>query len=439
MPVIVPRRPVITPYRRVTISSRTAPPGHQRNTAAKPHEYNGYPDGERGVMGRHQRAETLGLISFLICAMVGAIMMSLYMQFAPAIWQITQRRFMVCAGILAGCAALSFCVGYASHSHSLNLQRGWFAPIRRVFEILALSIVYAATVFLSSFALLGAINGMMGSATFSGYLTPICAGFAGVVGYMTFVQAEMMNAKTLASLLPFFVISGVCTAGLTTDDPYWYRNNFSQLGDRTTFAARMFNSTLMLAGTCIIIVSYFAISELVTTERLQRLWHDRTNRDPNRGYEIPHFMLRISILSFLLMVAGLAFIGIGVFRYTPHNLLHNICAKGLPFVMLLLFVLLPWLAPRLSKAVMVASDLTALVCAAFWVNMMMGHNTLTNVEALAGLAFLGWFIVFSRQIAAIEADRAAAQLLHAQAIEGGFEQPSSAPDQQIESRIAADR
>ena len=127
---------------------------------------------------------------------------------------------------------------------------------------------------------------------------------------------------------------------------------------------------------------------LVTTERLQRLWHDRTNRDPNRGYEIPHFMLRISILSFLLMVAGLAFIGIGVFRYTPHNLLHNICAKGLPFVMLLLFVLLPWLAPRLSKAVMVASDLTALVCAAFWVNMMMGHNTLTNVEALAGLAFL---------------------------------------------------
>lgn len=65
---------------------------------------------------------------------------------------------------------------------------------------------------------------------------------------MTFVQAEMMNAKTIASLLPFFVISGVVTAGMTTDDPYWYHNNFSQLGDRTTFAARMFNSTLILTG-----------------------------------------------------------------------------------------------------------------------------------------------------------------------------------------------
>lgn len=290
-------------------------------------------------MGRHQRAETSGLISFLICAVVGAVSMNLYMEYAPAIWQLTQRRFMVCSGIVAACGVISFIIGYARKSRSLNLKHGWFAPIRRIFEIVALSVVYASTIFLSSFALIGAANDMMGNAIFSGYISSVCAAFAGVVGYMTFVQAEMMNAKTIASLLPFFVISGVVTAGMTTDDPYWYHNNFSQLGDRTTFAARMFNSTLILAGTCIIIVSYFAISELVTTERLQRLWHDRTNRDPNRGYEIPHFMLRISILSFLLMVAGLAFIGIGVFRYTPHNLLHNICAKGLPFVMLLLFVL----------------------------------------------------------------------------------------------------
>ena len=390
-------------------------------------------------MGRHQRAETSGLISFLICAIVGAVSMNLYMEYAPAIWQLTQRRFMVCAGIVALCGVFSFIIGYGRKSRSLNLRHGWFAPIRRVFEIASLSVVYAATIFLSSFALVGVANDMMGNAIFSGYISSVCAAFAGVVGYMTFVQAEMMNAKTIAGLLPFFVVSGVATAGMTTDDPYWYLNNFSQLGDRSTFAARMFNSTLILAGSCIIIVSYFAISELVATERLRRLWHDRTKSDPNRGYEIPHFAARIAVLSLLLTVSGLAFIGIGVFRYTPHHILHNVCAKGLPAVMLLLFGLLPWLAPRLSKAVMVASDLTALVCAAFWANMMLGHNTLTNVEALAGMAFLGWFIVFSRQIAAIEADRVAAQLLHAQAIEGGFEQPHDEPDQQIESRIAADR
>ncbi|MBW3080659.1 ABC transporter permease [Bifidobacterium saguinibicoloris] len=364
-------------------------------------------------MGRHQRAETGGLIAFILCAFAGATGMNLYLEYASAIWQVSQRRFTVCAGIVAGCAVLSFCIGYISNSRSMTLRNGWLAPIRRIIETLALSTVYAATTFLSTFALLAAINAVMGT-LFAGYMSSVCAAFAGMVGYMTFVQAQMMSAKTLASLLPFFVVSGVSVAGLTTDDPYWYHNNFSQLGDRTTFAATMFNSTLMLAGVCVIIVSYFAVSELLTIERLMRLWHDRTRDDPNRGYDIPHFTARIVILSVLLTLSGICFIGIGAFRYTPHNLLHNVFAKGLPFVMLALFLLLPWLAPRISKVVMVGSDLAALLCAVFWGNMMLGRNTLTNVEALAGMLFLGWFIVFSRQIAAIEADRVAMELAHAQ-------------------------
>ena len=342
---------------------------------------------------------------------------------------------MVCAGILAGCAALSFCVGYASHSHSLNLQRGWFAPIRRVFEILALSIVYAATVFLSSFALLGAINGMMGSATFSGYLTPICAGFAGVVGYMTFVQAEMMNASVgLAAA----VLRDFRRVHRRPDhrDPYWYHNNFSQLGDRTTFAARMFNSTLMLAGTCIIIVSYFAISELITTKRIQRARHqmNKSTGTAADDRDIAHFTLRIAILSLLLTISGLMFIGIGAFRYTPHPIMHNVCAKGLTVIMGVLMLSLPWLAPRIPKVMSVISALAILICSAIGIRMLMGQETLTNLEALAGLLFLGWFIVFSRQIAAIEADRLHDQLMMLQT--GTGDSTGAAPAIQPETRTA---
>lgn len=371
-------------------------------------------------MGRHQRAETSGLISFLICAVVGAVSMNLYMEYAPAIWQLTQRRFMVCSGIVAACGVISFIIGYARKSRSLNLKHGWFAPIRRIFEIVALSVVYASTIFLSSFALIGAANDMMGNAIFSGYISSVCAAFAGVVGYMTFVQAEMMNAKTIASLLPFFVISGVVTAGMTTDDPYWYHNNFSQLGDRTTFAARMFNSTLILAGTCIIIVSYFAISELITTERIQRARHqmNKSTGTAADDRDITHFTLRIAILSLLLTISGLMFIGIGAFRYTPHPIMHNVCAKGLTVIMGVLMLSLPWLAPRIPKVMSVISALAILICSAIGIRMLMGQETLTNLEALAGLLFLGWFIVFSRQIAAIEADRLHDQLMMLQTSTG---------------------
>ena len=370
-------------------------------------------------MGRHQQAESSGIISFVICAIIAWFVMNAYTQFAPAIWRVTQRLFTVCAGIVAGCGVISFSLGYARKSRSLTLKHGWAIPVRRIFEILALSVVYASTIFVMSFMMLSIINNMMGIRTLKGYLPILCAAIAGVVGYITFVQAELMNAKTIASLLPFFVVSGVSIAGLTSDDPYWYNNNFSQLGDRTTFAARMFNSTLMLAGICIVIISYFAVSELITTYRLQLQY-----LDSNSINETPkHFRTRILLLSIMLALAGIAFVGIGMFRYTPHPILHNVFARGLPCLMSMLMIALPWLAPQLSKIVYVVSDLAIVIGAYAGFQWLSGHNTLTNVEALAGMMFLGWFIIFSRQIAAIEADRVQTQLILAQS-----ERPHSVED-----------
>ncbi|MDB1505479.1 ABC transporter permease [Bifidobacterium adolescentis] len=361
-------------------------------------------------MGRHQQAEASGIISFMACATLAWIAMDLYLQFAPAIWRVTQRLFTVCAGITAGCGGISFTLGYARNSRSMTLKHGWTIPIRRIFEILALSVVYASTIFVTAFMLLSIASNMMGLRTLKGYLTALCAAISGVVGYVTFVQAELMNAKTIASLLPFFVVSGVSIAGLTSDDPYWYNNNFSQLGDRTTFAARMFNSTLMLAGVCIVIISYFAISELITTHRLQMQY-----LSANDEKEAPkHFKARILLLSTMLTLAGIAFIGIGMFRYTPHPILHNVFARGLPCLMSVLMIALPWLAPQLSKVVYVISDLAIVIGALAGFQWLAGRNTLTNVEALAGMMFLGWFIIFSRQIAAIESDRVQTQLILAQ-------------------------
>ncbi|NMM99582.1 ABC transporter permease [Bifidobacterium sp. DSM 109958] len=425
-------------------------------------------------MGRHQRAETSGLISFLICSVVCAIAMKLYVEYAPAIWQVSRRLFTVSAGMVTACGVVSFAIGYARHSRSWNLDHGWLVPVRRAIEILALSVVYASTIFLCDFAIMGVISSMMGSFIF--YLPWITAGFAGVVGYFTFVQADLMNAKTIASLLPFFVLSGVTTAGLTTDDPYWYNNNFSQLGDRTTFAARMFNSTLILAGVCVIIVSYFAVSELITTQRLRVRWQrehvdaaelgdagedgvSATGRGTKRGSavadapaagrlsrsdratgELSHFALRTGVLMGLLTLAGVFFIGIGSFRYTPHPQLHDFFARGLPVIMTVLLAILPWLAPQLSRATFLIGDLGVALCSVASLVWMRGGSTLTNVEALSGLIFLGWFIVFARQIAAIEADRVAAQLVYAQLHAGSVREAATAGKvTSLESRLASDR
>ena len=397
-------------------------------------------------MGRHQRAETAGLVSSLICAGVGYAGMTVFLAFAPAIWQVSQRLYLVCSAIIAACGTLSFAIGYARQSRSWNLRFGWLTPIRRVIEIAALSTVYASTLFLASFMMLGMMNELLGRTT-NDYLSGLCAAFAGIAGYFTFVQATLMDAKTLSGLLPLFVVAGVTTAGLTSDDPYWSGNNFSQLGDRTTFAARMFNSTLMLAGVCVIIITYFALSELITTERLHRL--HLTDNGRATDVEAKHFRTRTIILGVLLILSGIAFIGIGAFRYTPHPILHNVFARGLPGVMGVLLVGLPWVAPQFSRAMYVMSDAIIVVCCLAGGLWLAGGNTLTNVEGVAGLLFMAWFMVFTRQVAAIEADRVESRMRHIQSmvVEGnamvipaaGHDEKRTDPDADTGSRLATQR
>lgn len=347
-------------------------------------------------MGRFQRTEAAGLIAFLACAVYGMIVMSLYMSVMPAIWQISQRLFLTASGIVALCSVGAFVIGYLrtnkkfTGSYLIRLAK-------HTFEITALSTMYGATMFLMSFALLSIINGIIGRSAMNSYLPVLCSALSGIVGYATLIQAELLEAKTVASLLPLFVISGAATAGLTSDDPYWYNNNFSQLGDRTTFAANMFNATLVLAGLCIIITSYFAISEFIATQ------HEILTR--NSQEKTKHFKVRITIMAALLILGGIAFIGIGTFRYTPHPILHDLCARGVTGLICTMLVCLPWLAPRLSRTFYIASDLAVALTSWAGNQWLHGHNTLTNVEALSCLLFLGWIIVFSRQVAAMQSDR----------------------------------
>lgn len=385
-------------------------------------------------MGRHQRAETAGLVSFLFCALFGGSAMNLYMAFAPAIWLVSQRMFTACSAFVAACAVVSFCIGYARGSSSFTLKHGWLVPVRRSLEILALSAVYAATAFLTSFLILNVANGIIGTQMFVGYLVGVCAGLSGVVGYLTYVQSQSMRAKTLAALLPFFVISGVGGAGMTTDDPYWFVNNFSRLGDRTTFAATMFNVTVILAGVCVIVISYFSVSELITTFRQRTMWGD--GRGDGRDSNMRWFRARMICLSVLLAACGVCFIGIGSFRQSPHPIMHNAFAFSLPCITGVLMIALPWLAPLFSKATYIVSDLMVVI-GVVSVNLWLRDDiSMTDLELLLIMLFFGWFVVFSRQIAAIEADRIQEQIVHIQASPA----PSAADAGHMpESRLAIDR
>jgi|GEM_PF-100250 len=223
-------------------------------------------------MGTHQRSETGALLASMISLVIGYTAMNEYMSKAPAIWLVSGRKFLASAAIIAISSFVMFAIGYARtpptplpHAMARRAPRA-INVIRRIIEAAALSTVFAATTFFTSYALLSAANVALGRELFEQFTPLIVGSFASVAAYLGFIQASALSAKAIATMLPLFVISGVTVAALTSDDPWWWHNNFSQLGDRTTFAARLFNTTLIFAGVCIIIVAYFAVFELVTSQ-----------------------------------------------------------------------------------------------------------------------------------------------------------------------------
>lgn len=348
------------------------------------------------VLGRHQRAETVGIFtSIATCASVSYATYA-YTQSAKAIWLLTSRRIIMTSVFLACCTAVVFICGYARNGFS-HEKKTFLRLVRRSGELIALTVVYTVSIGLISAALQMFVAQILGK-SFASYQLPVVAFMASIVGYTVFVQAALMTSRTIATLLPVFVISGVTLAGMTSDDPVWWKNNFSQLGDCTTFAANIFNFTVILAGATMLIISYFAVSEITTQHRL----FERHFKELPENNE---FLARRAVLALLLTVAGVMFMGIGLFRYSPHPILHNVFARGIALPMTLLMIGMPWLVRQMSVAFYFVSDFILAVIVAAYIYWYQGYTSLTNVEALAAILFMGWFILFSRQIAALESDR----------------------------------
>ncbi len=375
----------------------------------------------RTPMGSHQKAETRALLAAMVSLAIAYVATTVFLEQASAIWLISGRKMLAAATIIAVSSFIMFIIGYArtpmmpAPKAVRALRRLPLRVLRRVIEACALSIVFSATAFFMSYALLSAVNTMMGKDLFDSLMPGIVGAFAGVASYLGFIQASSLSAKAIATMLPLFVISGVTVAALTSDDPWWWHNNFSQLGDRTTFAAQLFNATLILAGLCIIIVTYFASFELTTTQMVSKGDDDSPEGtdSPDTTKKSRTDVARIVIFSLLLSLTGVGLIGVGSFRYTPHPVLHNVFARGMSAPMGLLLVLLPWLMPQLSRFLYAFSYMIVAVDCCDLLRWLKGDTTLTSVEALACLTLFAWVIAFSRQIAAIQADRIQARILAA--------------------------
>lgn len=454
------------------------------------------------MKGQYQRTEGsaifAGLLSLIVCAVVIRSIIPL-----PSYSLMdSDGQFLVAAVLIALPALVSFIVGYTFPLSAWSRRNGWATPLRKTFELIALSVVFGATVLLVAFFVLEAIYRMIGFTLGNLYFQAIVMSLAAISGYFGFSRGRLMDATIVSGFLPLFVISGIAVAGITTKDRWWWRNNFSELGDNTTFSALTFDFTLVMSGICLIIIGSFAVYELSASNKQYLHWRrcaglptaltpeerkqkkrqrrkqirsamssaaDQSpaavfdemktiaiEQQPNltqaaalarsaQGSEnstatatatstqhkhteemenirqrlendtsalVTHYRLRMGIFLALTVLAGVSLAGVGIFRYTPHPDMHNLCARGMMIPMYILLIFLPWLIPSLSKIVYALGWIDVVVIAAAGLLWMHKGTTLTNVEGLTWVLFIVWFIVLSRQIAAISRDRIDAQTVY---------------------------
>lgn len=450
------------------------------------------------MKGQYQRTEGsaifAGLLSLIVCAMAIGVIIPL-----PSFSLMdSDGQFFVSAVLIALPAVLSFIVGYTFPLSAWGRQNGWATPVRKTFELIALSVVFGATVLLVSFFVLESVYRMIGFALGKLYFTAIVMSLAAIGGYMGFSRGRLMDATIVSGFLPLFVISGIAVAGITTKDRWWWRNNFSELGDNTTFSALTFDFTLVMSGICLIIIGSFAVYELSASNQQYLHWRrcaglptaltpeerkqkkrqrrkqirsamssaadespaavidemrtiaiqqqpnltqaaalarstqgDTSERSTSASQKhtekmenirqqlendtsalVTHYRLRMGIFLALTVLAGVSLAGVGIFRYTPYPDMHNLCARGMMIPMYILLIFLPWLIPNLSKIVYALGWIDVVVIAAAGLLWMHKGTTLTNVEGLTWVLFIVWFIVLSRQIAAISRDRIDAQTVY---------------------------
>ena len=223
--------------------------------------------------------------------------------------------------------------------------------------------------------------------------TMIVALVAGVSGYTAFTLAAHITSTRLVVLLFAVVATGFTVSVATTRDDDWYQLHFSELGGRGGVTAGVFNATLVIAGGVTALLAVYLLTSLEAWARTER----RVTR------------ARVLIVYFVFLTLAGCFIGAAFVPVTTSQVGHNIFAIGMAVIFGALLLGLRWVLPCLPRTMIALAFAVAggilLSASLFWV----GYYTLVTHEMVCAGLVVGWLLLFTRTLAAVErADSAAA-------------------------------
>jgi len=197
--------------------------------------------------------------------------------------------------------------------------------------------------------------------------------------YLLTIIAQGMDSSGVAALLGSFLAAGAVASTLSADDPGWWQSNFSALGVSTETSASAFNFTVITAGVVLTTLADFLALDL---ER----WPGVTRRI-------------VRIIRVLLIVIGLALIGLGTIPVDQSRLFHDINAVTVIVGFGGLILATPLLLRGLPRPFLVSTALLgALIVGIAGLWKPFHVYNFTAVELLSVLVIFAWLALFTRTV-----------------------------------------
>ncbi len=294
-------------------------------------------------------------------------------------------------GLFAACAAavvaaLVAAIGYWRSRNRVGQE--WRQELARwTFAVNTISvvIVHTALAFLGAYVLFFVLSVALGGfsvLTFFGTL--MMALTLGITTYLVFPSVARMNTQRTSSLLMAFVVLGTLTSAVTTSDPLWWKEHFSQLGTYNDVSSWIFNGTLIAGG---LLVTTFAVyishdmHALVSEGRLSDSSSPRT-------------------VSGLFVIMGLMLVGVGLFPVDVSFWIHTLSASGMAVVYLMLLIGGRRYLSGMPRTYFVASWLFLAAILGALVLYLVKYFSLTAFEVVVFALIFGWIAVFIRFLGA---------------------------------------
>lgn len=197
--------------------------------------------------------------------------------------------------------------------------------------------------------------------------------------YFLTILAQEMSSSGVAVLLSAFLGAGVVAATLSADNPGWWQSNFSALGVSTETSASAFNFTVITAGVVLTTLADYLADDLAR-------WPGVTRRI-------------IRAIRVLLVVIGLAMIGLGSIPVDASRVIHDINAVSVIVGFGGLILVAPLLLRGLPRTFLLSTAaLGALILGIVALWRPFHVYNFTAVELLSVLVIFAWLGLFTRTV-----------------------------------------